>query len=65
MYAKQTEEGGCGREGAAVDPEGMDDLYFAGSKANPSYGVRPVTPNPSLHRTCYGWLRQPPHAGEL
>jgi len=21
--------------------------------------------NPSLHPTCYGWLRQPPPAGEL
>jgi hypothetical protein len=24
-----------------------------------------MTPNPSLHPMCYGWLRQPPHAGEL
>jgi len=24
-----------------------------------------ATPNPSLHPTCYGWLRQPSHAGEL
>ena len=24
-----------------------------------------VLPNPSLHPTCYGWLRQPPPAGEL
>ena len=24
-----------------------------------------VRPNPSLHPTCYGWLRQPPPAGEL
>jgi hypothetical protein len=22
-------------------------------------------PNPSLHPTCYGWLRQPTQAGEL
>jgi len=22
-------------------------------------------PNPSFHPTCYGWLRQPAHAGEL
>ena len=22
-------------------------------------------PNPSLHPTCYGWLRQPPQADEL
>ena len=22
-------------------------------------------PNPSLHPTCYGWLRQPPLASEL
>jgi len=21
--------------------------------------------NPSMHRTCYGWLRQPPPAGDL
>jgi len=26
--------------------------------------VRPRA-NPSLHPTCYGWLRQPPQAGEL
>jgi hypothetical protein len=28
---------------------------------------RPCTllPNPSLHPTCYGWLRQPTQAGEL
>jgi hypothetical protein len=24
-----------------------------------------VRSNPSLHPTCYGWLRQPSHAGEL
>jgi uncharacterized glyoxalase superfamily protein PhnB len=26
---------------------------------------RRVLPNPSLHLTAYGWLRQPPSAGEL
>ena len=24
-----------------------------------------LPPNPSLHPTCYGWLRQPSPAGEL
>lgn len=27
--------------------------------------IRAMTPNPSLHPTCYSWLRQPPHASEL
>lgn len=27
--------------------------------------ARSLMPNPSLHPTCYGWLRQHPHAGEL
>jgi len=26
---------------------------------------RMLLPNLSLHPTCYGWLRQPPPAGEL
>lgn len=27
--------------------------------------MRPAAANPSLHPTRYGWLRQPPPAGEL
>lgn len=36
-----------------------------GSSFNPFSQPVGMRPNPSLHPTCYGWLRQPSPAGEL
>jgi hypothetical protein len=40
-------------------------LCMSGSEPHIDRCSRGLQPNPSLHPTCYGWLRQPTQAGEL